>query len=57
MESQPRMRANIIPIADGKSRQAGVFELTGKHMTVRELDDICNTQNREMNDPELKYCL
>lgn len=39
MESQPRMRANIIPIADGKSRQAGVFELTGKHMTVRELDE------------------
>ncbi len=38
MESQPRMRANIISIADGQSRQAGVFEMTGKNMAVRELD-------------------
>lgn len=39
MESQPRMRANIIPIADSKSRQAGVFEMTGKSMAAREVDD------------------
>jgi len=39
MESQQRMRANIISIADGKSRQAGVFEMTGKSIAVRELDD------------------
>ncbi len=39
MESQPRMRANIIPIANGKSQQAGVFEMTGKNIAVRELDE------------------
>jgi hypothetical protein len=33
------MRANIISIANGKSRQAGVFEMTGKSIAVRELDD------------------
>lgn len=40
MESQQRMRANIISIADGKSRQAGVFEMTGKSTAVREIDDL-----------------
>lgn len=39
IKSKPRMRANIIPIADGKSRQAGVFEMTGKNIAVRELDE------------------
>lgn len=37
MESQPRARANLIMITDGKSRQAGVFEFTGKSLSVREL--------------------
>jgi len=39
MESQPRVRANLIMITDGKSRQAGVFEFTGKSLGVRELQD------------------
>jgi Alpha/beta hydrolase of unknown function (DUF1400)/Acyl-coenzyme A:6-aminopenicillanic acid acyl-transferase len=39
MESQPRVRANLIMISDGKSRQAGVFEFTGKSLAVRPLQD------------------
>lgn len=39
MGTWQRMRGNIITIADGKSRQAGVFELTGKEMAVRKLDE------------------
>ncbi len=39
MESHARMRANLIIIADGKSQQAGVFELLGDEMGVRELGD------------------
>lgn len=39
METQPRVHANLIMIADGKSKQAGVFEFTGKHLGVRELPD------------------
>ena len=39
METQPRVRGNIIMIADGKSREAGVFEFTGRHLGVRPLQD------------------
>lgn len=39
METQPRVRANLIMISDGKSKQAGVFEFTGKSLGVRELQD------------------
>lgn len=39
METQPRVRANLIMITDGKSQQAGVFEFTGKSLAVRELQD------------------
>ncbi|GAB4368298.1 MAG: hypothetical protein Kow00121_07330 [Elainellaceae cyanobacterium] len=39
METQPRVRANLIMIADGKSKQAGVFEFTGKSLEVRELQE------------------
>jgi len=39
MESQPRVRANLIMITDGKSQEAGVFEFTGKSLGVRELQD------------------
>lgn len=39
METQPRVRANLIMITDGKSRQAGVFEFTGKSLGVRPLQD------------------
>lgn len=39
METQPRVRANLIMIADGKSKQAGVFEFTGKSLAVRTLED------------------
>jgi hypothetical protein len=38
MSTWERMRGNIIAIADGKSRQAGVFELLGTEMGVRQLD-------------------
>ena len=38
MENNQRMRANLIMITDGKSRKAGVFELLGKEMGVRELN-------------------
>ncbi|MDG2614680.1 C45 family autoproteolytic acyltransferase/hydrolase [Thermoleptolyngbya sichuanensis XZ-Cy5] len=39
METQPRVRGNIIMITDGKSREAGVFEFTGRHLGVRPLQD------------------
>jgi hypothetical protein len=39
MENQPRVRANIIMIADGKSKQAGVFEFTGRNLGVRKLQE------------------
>jgi hypothetical protein len=39
METQPRVRGNIIMITDGKSREAGVFEFTGQHLGVRPLQD------------------
>lgn len=39
MGTWQRMRGNIITISDGKSRQAGVFELTGREMAVRRLDE------------------
>ncbi|MBF2046023.1 MAG: alpha/beta hydrolase [Elainella sp. C42_A2020_010] len=39
METQPRVRANLIMITDGKSRQAGVFEFTGKSLGVRPLQE------------------
>lgn len=39
METQPRVRANLIMITDGKSRQAGVFEFTGKSLGVRSLQE------------------
>ncbi|HIK41010.1 C45 family autoproteolytic acyltransferase/hydolase [Thermoleptolyngbya sp. M55_K2018_002] len=39
MKTQPRVRGNIIMITDGKSREAGVFEFTGRHLGVRPLQD------------------
>lgn len=39
MESQSRVRANLIMITDGKSKEAGVFEFTGRSLGVRELQD------------------
>jgi hypothetical protein len=39
MASQNRMRANLIMVADGNSKQAGVFELLGQDMAVRELSE------------------
>ena len=39
MASHERMRANLVMISDAKSDQAGVFELLGQEMGVRELDD------------------
>lgn len=39
LETEPRVRANLIMLTDGRSRQAGVFEFTGKHLGVRELQN------------------
>lgn len=39
METQPRVHADLIMIADSKSKQAGVFELTGRNMGIRLLQD------------------
>ena len=39
METQPRVHANLIMITDGKSKEAGAFEFTGKNLGVRELQD------------------
>ena len=39
METQPRVHADLIMITDGKSKEAGVFELTGRNMGVRDLQD------------------
>jgi len=39
METQSRVRANLIMIADGKSKEAGVFEITGQNLGVRKLPD------------------
>lgn len=39
LESERRMRANLIIVSDGQSHQAGVFEMTGRSMAVRELSD------------------
>lgn len=38
-ESSPRMRANLIMVADGKAKRAGVFELLGNTYALRELDE------------------
>ena len=35
----PRMRANLVLVADGKAKRAGVFELLGDTFAVRELDE------------------
>lgn len=47
LETEPRVRANLIMLADGRSHQAGVFEFTGKHLAVRELqeDGVLYTTN------------
>ncbi|MDJ0707873.1 MAG: C45 family autoproteolytic acyltransferase/hydrolase [Leptolyngbyaceae cyanobacterium MO_188.B28] len=38
MASHERMRSNLVIISDAKSSQAGVFELLGREMGVRELN-------------------
>lgn len=39
METQPRVHADLIMIADGKSKEAGAFEFTGQNLGVRELQE------------------
>lgn len=39
MSSYNRMRANLVLISDAKSGRAGVFELLGREMGVREMDE------------------
>ncbi|MBW4464620.1 MAG: C45 family peptidase [Pegethrix bostrychoides GSE-TBD4-15B] len=38
-EANPRMRANLILVGDGKAKRAGVFELLGDTFALRELDE------------------
>ncbi|NJO80088.1 MAG: alpha/beta hydrolase [Cyanobacteria bacterium RM1_2_2] len=60
METQPRVRANIIMIADGKSKQAGVFEFTGKSLGVRTMPDsgvLYATNHFELPDMYEKQAL
>lgn len=37
--TQSHMKSDLILVADGNTQQAGVFEITGRHLVVRELDD------------------
>jgi hypothetical protein len=39
LEAERRMRANLIIVSDGQSHKAGVFEMTGRSMAVREISD------------------
>lgn len=39
MQSQPSGRANLIMATDGKSKEAGVFEIIGNTIEVRKLQD------------------
>lgn len=39
MAAHSRMRSNLVIISDAKSERAGVFELLGNEMGLRELDD------------------
>ncbi|WP_416667641.1 C45 family autoproteolytic acyltransferase/hydolase [Egbenema bharatensis] len=39
MESQPKVHPNIIMVADGNSKQAGVLEFTGRNFAVRQLPE------------------
>ena len=39
MQNQPSGRANLIMATDGKSKQAGVFEIIGNTIEARELQD------------------
>jgi len=38
ISAQPQMKSDLILVADGSTQQAGVFEMTGRQLTVRELD-------------------
>ncbi len=38
-EANPRMRANLILVGDGKAKRAGVYELLGDTFALRELDE------------------
>ncbi|HEY9597750.1 MAG TPA: C45 family peptidase [Cyanophyceae cyanobacterium] len=40
LAAQSHMASGLIAVADGKSRQAGVFEITAQHTAIRELDEI-----------------
>lgn len=39
MVAEPSARANLIMVADGKSKEAGVVEIVGRNAGVRELQD------------------
>ena len=53
MSSHERMRSNLVIISDYKSNQAGVFELLGDEMGLRELsDDGLLYMTNHFADPE-----
>lgn len=39
MKGLPSVRANLVMVADSRAKKAGVFEIVGKHVGVRELQD------------------
>lgn len=39
LRNQPRVRANLIMVTDGKSQAAGVFEFTGRNLGIRPLQE------------------
>ena len=39
LEGEPHMSSEIIALADGETGQAGVFEMTGKYMAVRMIEN------------------
>lgn len=51
METQPSVRANLVMITDGKSKEAGVFEVIGRNLGVRPLQEngvLYTTNHAEM---------
>jgi hypothetical protein len=57
METQPSVRANLIMITDGKSKEAGVFEVIGRNLAVRPLQEngVLYTTNHAVMDSVFEH--
>ena len=56
LEGEPGMSAEMIVVADGNNKQGAVFEMTAKHMHVRELDKgIVYATNHFVSDEMKDY--